>query len=84
MRCQFHRAGVVDFVPGEWPDMIGGNCGECNGIAVVGGELDHEAFAALNHMDDRANVTGDQPVFRQVHGQRHTIKFNYHAFEDTP
>jgi hypothetical protein len=35
-------------------------------------------------MDDRANVTSHQPVFRQARGQRHAIKFSYHAFEDTP
>ena len=84
MRRQFERTGMVDFIPGEWPDLIGGNGGQRHGVAVVGGELDHETFAVLDHMDDRANVTGHQPVFRQARGQRHAIKFSYHTFEDTP
>ena len=84
MRRQFERAGMVDFIPGEWPDLIGGNGSQRHGVAVVGRELDHETFAALDYMDDRANVTRHQPVFRQTRGQHHAIKFSYHAFEDTP
>ncbi len=79
MRRQFERAGMVDFIPGEWPDLIGGDSGQRHGVAIVGGELDHESFAALDYMDDRANVTRHQPIFRQARGQRYAIKFSYHV-----
>lgn len=84
MRCRFKPSGMVDFIPGERTDLICGNRGQRDGVAIIGGELNHETLAVLDHMHDRANVTGHQPVFRQVHRQRHTIKFSDHAVEDRP
>ena len=84
MRCRCKPPGMVDFIPGERMDLICGNRGQRDGVAIIVGERNHHTLAALDHMYDRAHVTGQQPVFRQVCGQRHAIQFSDHAVEDRP
>jgi hypothetical protein len=72
-------AGVMDFLARQGPNLGGGDFGEGNRCAVERRKLDHEAFAALEGMDDRAHVARRQSMLRQVRSQCHTIKFSNHA-----
>ena len=83
MRGQFNRAGMMDFIPGEFADLIRRKLEERDRIAVVGGKLNHEGTAMVKDVDHRPHIIHSQAVFGKIDIQSDAIEFSDHRVEDT-
>ena len=69
----------MNFVSREWPNLIGCNFGDGDGLSVESGKLYHEVLAAFVHMDDCADIACGKAVLRQVNSQCDRIEFANHV-----
>ena len=76
---RFQRPSVMNFILGQWSNLVRRHFGHRNRPPLEGNELDHKLAAPFIGMNDSPHVTRGQPVFGQVLGQRNAIQFSDHA-----